>query len=142
MLKDELGRFQQVVNDAEGEVSQHRKQIELLKTEKEITLNEKEELNKQSKKYQDELCQLNARTLELQGTISALEARWQSSQSTIQLLQEELTEVTHQKEEAAAFARELQEATARAEEEQLQQQALWQREKELMVQELESSRER
>ncbi|XP_030052142.1 ninein-like protein isoform X2 [Microcaecilia unicolor] len=142
MLKDELGRFQQVVNDAEGEVSQHRKQIELLKTEKEITLNEKEELNKQSKKYQDELCQLNARTLELQGTISALEARWQSSQSTIQLLQEELTEVTHQKEEAAAFARELQEATARAEEEQLQQQALWQREKELMVQELESSREK
>nr|XP_033794547.1 ninein-like protein [Geotrypetes seraphini]XP_033794548.1 ninein-like protein [Geotrypetes seraphini]XP_033794549.1 ninein-like protein [Geotrypetes seraphini] len=59
ILKDELGRFQQVVNDAEGEISQHRKQIEQLKIEKEKALNEKEELNKQVEQLEMQLEHMN-----------------------------------------------------------------------------------
>uniref|UniRef100_H3A0K9 Ninein like n=1 Tax=Latimeria chalumnae TaxID=7897 RepID=H3A0K9_LATCH len=139
-LKGKVGRFQEEIHNLETEVEKQRKQLEALKWDKEKAQHEMGSLNEQNKNYKDEMHLLNTRNLQLSGEISNLSAKLETCQNTIQLLHKRLEEVTHQKQEAALVTKQLQEASTKLEKEQIQEQSLWQREKEMMDQELKISR--
>ncbi|XP_074174100.1 ninein-like protein isoform X2 [Rhinolophus sinicus] len=73
-------------------LQQMRKEIEVLKKDKEKTSSEMEELNKQSQKCKDELSQLNQRVLQLGEEASTQQAQNEKNYVTIQLLTQQLEE--------------------------------------------------
>ncbi|XP_058142778.1 ninein-like protein isoform X2 [Dasypus novemcinctus] len=99
LLRSELGRNQQELEEVEKTNSAQRKEIEVLKRDKEQACSEMEELNKQSQKYKDELSQLNHRVLQLGGEASAYQAQNEKNQVTIQLLTQSLEHASHKEEE-------------------------------------------
>ncbi|XP_067388958.1 ninein-like protein isoform X2 [Emydura macquarii macquarii] len=141
LLRNKLERFQQEVEDAEEASNKQREQIYELQSEKEKTLAEREELNQMNKKYKQEISQLNARTLQLSSQLSDLGLQSETSHRTIQLLKQRLAETVSRKEEEAAVAKQLQETSSKLELEYSQHQSAWQRERELLTQQLRASRE-
>ncbi|XP_073196064.1 ninein-like protein isoform X10 [Lepidochelys kempii] len=142
LLRSKLGRFQQEVEDVEEASNKQRKQIDELQREKETVLSETEELNQLNKTYKQEICRLNARTLQLSSQLSDLSLQSETSHSTIQLLNQRLAQTVSQKEEEAAVAKQLQATSSKLELEYGQHQSAWQRERELLQQQLRESREK
>nr|XP_048698201.1 ninein-like protein isoform X3 [Caretta caretta] len=142
LLRSKLGRFQQEVEDVEEASNKQRKQIDELQREKETVLSETEELNQLNKTYKQEMCRLNARTLQLSSQLSDLSLQSETSHSTIQLLNQRLAQTVSQKEEEAAVAKQLQATSSKLELEYGRHQSAWQRERELLQQQLRESREK
>ncbi|CAM4554787.1 unnamed protein product [Caretta caretta] len=142
LLRSKLGRFQQEVEDVEEASNKQRKQIDELQREKETVLSETEELNQLNKTYKQEICRLNARTLQLSSQLSDLSLQSETSHSTIQLLNQRLAQTVSQKEEEAAVAKQLQATSSKLELEYGRHQSAWQRERELLQQQLRESREK
>ncbi|XP_075452440.1 ninein-like protein isoform X9 [Ascaphus truei] len=141
LLRSKLERFQQEVSDIQDINKRQRKQVEDLKMEKVKAVSDLELLNKQIQKHRDEMCQLNAQSLQLSGTVSDVSAQNVGYQDSIQQLTSRLEEVTQQKGEEAAAAEQLQEMLNALEREKLQQQSVWQREREQLGHELQMSKE-
>lgn len=76
----------------QNKLQQIRKEIEVLKKDKEKACSEMEELNKQSQKCKDELSQLNHRVLQLGEEASTQQAQNEKNYITIQLLTQRLEE--------------------------------------------------
>ncbi|XP_075452433.1 ninein-like protein isoform X3 [Ascaphus truei] len=143
-LKDKLLELEDLVRELERETrasQDDRKQVEDLKMEKVKAVSDLELLNKQIQKHRDEMCQLNAQSLQLSGTVSDVSAQNVGYQDSIQQLTSRLEEVTQQKGEEAAAAEQLQEMLNALEREKLQQQSVWQREREQLGHELQMSKE-
>lgn len=96
----------------------------------------------QNKTYKQEICRLNARTLQLSSQLSDLSLQSETSHSTIQLLNQRLAQTVSQKDEEAAVAKQLQATSSKLELEYGQHQSAWQRERELLQQQLRESREK
>ncbi|XP_058881040.1 LOW QUALITY PROTEIN: ninein-like protein [Acipenser ruthenus] len=141
-LKVKLAMFQQEVQKLEVDVNRQRKQTEQRKSEQEKEQSEAELLFKENTRYRNEVFEISTRNLQLSSENADLNAKLKADQSTIQLLNERLAQISLQKEEEAVVTRQLQEASGRLEREQLQQQSGWQRDKELMEQELQISKEK
>ncbi|KAK6489830.1 ninein-like protein [Huso huso] len=141
-LKGKLAICQQDVQKLEVDVNRQRKQTEQMKSEKEMMQSEVKLLFKENTRYRDEVFEISTRNLQLSSENADLNAKIKADQSTIQLLNERLAQISLQKEEEAVVTRQLQEASGRLEREQLQQQSGWQRDKELMEQELQISKEK
>lgn len=92
VLKNELGRIQQ---ELEAASEAQRKQMGVLKRDKEKACTEVEELNRQSQKYKDELSQLHHRVLQLEEEASAQQTQHEKNCATIQLLTQRLEEAGH-----------------------------------------------
>ncbi|XP_075452439.1 ninein-like protein isoform X8 [Ascaphus truei] len=143
-LKDKLLELEDLVRELERETrasQDDRKQVEDLKMEKVKAVSDLELLNKQIQKHRDELCQLNAQSLQLSGTVSDVSAQNVGYQDSIRQLTSRLKAVTQQKGEEAAAAEQLQEMLNALEREKLQQQSVWQREREQLGHELQMSKE-
>ncbi|XP_051690398.2 ninein-like protein isoform X1 [Oryctolagus cuniculus] len=95
VLKTELGRIQQELEAAENASEAQRKQMGVLKRDKEKACTEVEELNRQSQKYKDELSQLHHRVLQLEEEASAQQTQHEKNCATIQLLTQRLEEAGH-----------------------------------------------
>ncbi|GAB5569484.1 ninein-like protein isoform X3 [Prionailurus iriomotensis] len=100
LLKNELGRIQQELEAAEKTNDAQRKEIEILKRDKEKACSEMEELNKQvrSQKCKDEVSQLNHKILQLGEEASVHQAQDEKNLINIQLLTQRLEEAGHQEE--------------------------------------------
>ncbi|XP_025120334.2 ninein-like protein isoform X4 [Bubalus bubalis] len=92
LLKNELGRIQQELEASEGTEAAQRKEIEVLKRDKEKACSEMEELCTQSQKCRDELSQLNHRVLQLGEEASTHQTQSEKSPATVQLLIHRLEE--------------------------------------------------
>uniref|UniRef100_A0A5F9D152 Ninein-like protein n=1 Tax=Oryctolagus cuniculus TaxID=9986 RepID=A0A5F9D152_RABIT len=96
VLKTELGRIQQELEAAENASEVQRKQMGVLKRDKEKACTEVEELNRQvNQKYKDELSQLHHRVLQLEEEASAQQTQHEKNCATIQLLTQRLEEAGH-----------------------------------------------
>ncbi|XP_059934166.1 ninein-like protein isoform X2 [Mesoplodon densirostris] len=91
-LKNELARIQQELDAAERTEAAQRKEVEVLKREKEKACSEMEELCTQSQKCKDELSQLNHRVLQLGEEASTHQAQSKKNHITVQLLTQRLEE--------------------------------------------------
>uniref|UniRef100_A0A7M4EZJ3 Ninein-like protein n=1 Tax=Crocodylus porosus TaxID=8502 RepID=A0A7M4EZJ3_CROPO len=96
----------------------------------------------QNERYKQDISQLNAETCQLSSELSAFHHQNEANHQMIQLLNQRLADVTSQKEDEATVSKRLQEAFAKCEQEHWQQQLVWQRERELLEQDLRSSREK
>ncbi|XP_078086315.1 ninein-like protein [Mustelus asterias] len=141
-LKRKMVRFHQEFQDLEGQVNEQRKQVEQLKNEKECKLREFEELQKRNKQYVAEIAQLNSKNLQLSDQNSQFSAKVDANQNSIRLLHTRLAELSQQKDEVVCVTRQLQETSSRLEKEHVQQQSVWEREKQLMEQELQETKEK
>ncbi|XP_019371715.1 PREDICTED: ninein-like protein isoform X5 [Gavialis gangeticus] len=142
LLKNKLGRLQQEVQAAEEASNKHRKLIEELQREKEEACSSVQELTELNERYKQDISQLNAGTCQLSSELSAFHHQNEANHQMIQLLNQRLADVTSQKEDEATVGKRLQEAFAKCEQEHWQQQLVWQRERELLEQDLRSSREK
>ncbi|XP_036402631.1 ninein-like protein [Megalops cyprinoides] len=141
-LKDRIALLQQDVQRLEEEVDRKKKKLEELDKEHEKNREEVEKVYKENTKYREEVLELSARNLRLSGENAELSARLRADQGAVQLLTERLSQLTREQEEGASEARQLQEAASRQEREQLQLQASWQRERELLETELRTAKEK
>ncbi|XP_069352106.1 ninein-like protein [Eulemur rufifrons] len=91
-LKNDLGRIQQELEAAESTNDAQRREIEVLKRDKEKACFDVEELSKQSQKYKDQLSQLNYSVLQLGEEASTHQAQNEENRITIQLLTQSLEE--------------------------------------------------
>uniref|UniRef100_UPI00398E842F ninein-like protein isoform X2 n=1 Tax=Pristiophorus japonicus TaxID=55135 RepID=UPI00398E842F len=137
-LKRKVARFDQEFRDLEGKVSEQRKQVERLKDDRECRQKEFEELQK---RYTTEIVQLNSKNLQLSNQNSQCSAKVDATQNSIQLLNTRIAELSQQKEEVVRITRQLQETSSRLEKDHLQQQSVWEREKELKEKELQATKE-
>uniref|UniRef100_A0AAA9TH30 Ninein-like protein n=1 Tax=Bos taurus TaxID=9913 RepID=A0AAA9TH30_BOVIN len=93
LLKNELGRIQQELEASERTEAAQRKDIEVLKRDKEKACSEMEELRTQvNQKCRDELSQLNHRVLQLGEEASTHQTQSEKSPVTVQLLTHRLEE--------------------------------------------------
>ncbi|XP_039593960.1 ninein-like protein isoform X1 [Polypterus senegalus] len=141
-LKSKLESLQCDIQKCEVETNKQRKQSERLKSEKDKLQQEREQLFQENTRYREEVFDISSRNLKLSSENADLSSRVESQLGAIQLLNERLGEITRQKDEEAAVARQLQESSAQLERERLQQQSAWQRERELIEEELGISREK
>ncbi|XP_060687697.1 ninein-like protein isoform X2 [Hemiscyllium ocellatum] len=141
-LKREMAKFQQEFRDLEGEVNEQRKQVEHLQDERERRCRESEELQKQNKQYVAEIAQLNSKNVQLSNQNSLFSAKVEANQQSIQMLSTRLAELSQQKEEVVSVTRQLQKTSSRLEKEHFQQQSVWEKEKELMQQELQAAKKK
>ncbi|XP_048456888.1 ninein-like protein [Rhincodon typus] len=141
-LKRKVAKFHQEFQDLEGEVNEGRKQVEHLKDERECSQRESEELQKRNKQYVAEIAQLNSKNLQLSNQNSLFSAKVDANQHSIQMLNARLAELSQQKEEVVSVNKQLQETSSRLEKEHFQQQFVWEKEKELMQQELQATKEK
>ncbi|XP_016074549.1 PREDICTED: ninein-like protein isoform X2 [Miniopterus natalensis] len=98
VLKNELARIQQELESTEQTNDAQRKEIEVLKRDKEKACCEMEELSEQSQKCKDELFQLSHRVLQLGEEASTQQAQTEKNCITIQLLTQRLEEAGHREE--------------------------------------------
>ncbi|XP_017658219.1 ninein-like protein isoform X2 [Nannospalax galili] len=89
-LKSDLERIQLELEAAEGRNEAQRKEIEVLKRDKEKASFELDELSTQTQKYKNELSQLSCRILQLVGDTSVHQAQKEKNHIAIQLLMERL----------------------------------------------------
>ncbi|XP_060253155.1 ninein-like protein isoform X4 [Ovis aries] len=92
LLKNELGRIRQELEASERTEAAQRKEIEVLKRDKEKACSEMEELCTQSQKCRDELSQLNHRVLQLGEEASTHQTQSEKDHITVQLLTHRLEE--------------------------------------------------
>ncbi|XP_045384806.1 ninein-like protein isoform X4 [Lemur catta] len=92
LLKNDLGRIQQELEAAESTNDAQRREIEVLKRDKEKACFDVEELSKQSQKYKHQLSQLNHSVLQLGEEASTHQAQNEENRITIQLLTQSLEE--------------------------------------------------
>ncbi|MBN3317838.1 NINL protein, partial [Atractosteus spatula] len=142
-LKDRLSALQQDSQKLEVDVNRKRKQLEQMTSEKETIQAKSELISQEASEFQSRLCReevmdLSNRNLQLSSENAELTSQIRADQSAIQLLSERLAEASRQTGEEAAVAGQLREAVARLEGEQ----AGWQRQRELMEQELRAAREK
>ncbi|XP_077807208.1 ninein-like protein isoform X24 [Macaca mulatta] len=93
LLKNDLGRVRQELEAAESTHNAQRKEIEVLKKDKEKACSEMEVLTRQNQNYKDQLSQLNDRVLQLGQEASTHQAQSEEHRVTIQLLTQSLEEV-------------------------------------------------
>ncbi|XP_078412768.1 ninein-like protein [Cetorhinus maximus] len=141
-LKRKMAKFHQEFQDLEGKVNEQRKQVEQLKNDRECRQREFEELQKWNKQYMAEIAQLNSKNLQLGNQNSQFSAKVDANQNSIRLLNTRLAELSQQKDEVVSVTRQLQETSNRLEKEHFQQQSAWEREKQLMEQELQATKEK
>ncbi|XP_043552355.1 ninein-like protein isoform X2 [Chiloscyllium plagiosum] len=141
-LKREMAKFHQEFRDLEGEVNEQRKQVEHLQDERERRRRESEELQKQNKQYVAEIAQLNSKNVQLSNQNSLFSAKVEANQQSIQMLSTRLAELSQQKEEVVSVTRQLQKTSSKLEKEHFQQQSIWEKEKELMQQELQATKKK
>ncbi|KAG9344509.1 hypothetical protein JZ751_011179 [Albula glossodonta] len=141
-LKDRLTMMQEDAQRLEEEVDRKRKKLEEQDKEHEENREEVERVYKENAKYREEVLELSTRNLRLSGENAELSARLRADQGAVQLLTERLAQVSREQEESDSTARQLQEVTGRMEREQLQLQAGWRREKELLEADLCSTKEK
>ncbi|XP_051775082.1 ninein-like protein isoform X3 [Erpetoichthys calabaricus] len=141
-LKSKLESLQCDIQKCEVETNKQRKQSERLKSEKDKLQQEREQLFQENTRYRGEVFDISSRNLKLSSENVDLSSRVESQLGAIQLLNERLGEITRQKDEEAAVTRQLEESSAQLERERLQQQSAWQRERELIEEELHISREK
>ncbi|XP_073930296.1 ninein-like protein isoform X3 [Castor canadensis] len=101
-METKLLQLEDVVQVLEKEAysrENNRKEIEVLKRDKEKACFEMEELNTQSQKYKDELSQFNCRVLQLEAEASTHQAEKEKNQVAIQLLMQRLEEAGLQEEQ-------------------------------------------
>ncbi|KAM4842475.1 ninein-like protein isoform 1-T2 [Thomomys bottae] len=92
LLQTDLRNIQQELEAAENTNGAQRKEIEVLKRDKEKACFEMEKLNTQIQNYKDELSQLNCRVLQLEGDTSTHQAQKEKHHVAIQLLMQRLEE--------------------------------------------------
>uniref|UniRef100_A0A8C6E0E3 Ninein-like protein n=1 Tax=Moschus moschiferus TaxID=68415 RepID=A0A8C6E0E3_MOSMO len=93
LLKNELGRIRQELEASERTETAQRKEIEVLKRDKEKACSEMQELCTQvNQKCRDELSQLNHRVLQLGEEASTHQAQSEKNQVAVQLLTHRLEE--------------------------------------------------
>ncbi|XP_006163656.1 ninein-like protein isoform X1 [Tupaia chinensis] len=92
LLKTNLERIQQELAAAESTSDAQRKDMEVLKRDKEKACFDMEALSEQNQKYKEELSQLNHRVLQLGEEASAHQAQNEKNHETIQLLTQDLEE--------------------------------------------------
>ncbi|MEE6474830.1 hypothetical protein FKM82_010509 [Ascaphus truei] len=131
-------QLQEMLNALEREKLQ---QHSVWQREREQLGHELQMSKEEVQKHRDELCQLNAQSLQLSGTVSDVSAQNVGYQDSIRQLTSRLKAVTQQKGEEAAAAEQLQEMLNALEREKLQQQSVWQREREQLGHELQMSKE-
>nr|XP_015218259.1 PREDICTED: ninein-like protein isoform X5 [Lepisosteus oculatus] len=137
-LKDRLSALQQDSQKLEVDVNRKRKQLEQMTSEKETIQAKSELISQENTRCREEMMDLSNRNLQLSSENAELTSQIRAEQSAIQLLSERLAEASRQTGEEAAVAGQLREAVARLEGEQ----AGWQRQRELMEQELRAAREK
>ncbi|XP_031512380.1 ninein-like protein isoform X8 [Papio anubis] len=93
LLKNDLGRVRQELEAAESTHNAQRKEIEVLKKDKEKACSEMEVLTRQNQNYKDQLSQLNDRVLQLGQEASTHQSQSEEHRVTIQLLTQSLEEV-------------------------------------------------
>ncbi|XP_070935871.1 ninein-like protein isoform X7 [Macaca nemestrina] len=93
LLKNDLGRVRQELEAAESTHNAQRKEIEVLKKDKEKACSEMEVLTRQNQNYKDQLSQLNDRVLQLGQEASTHQAQSEEHRVTIQLLTQSLEEM-------------------------------------------------
>ncbi|XP_063774186.1 ninein-like protein isoform X5 [Pseudophryne corroboree] len=123
-LRNKVERLQQEVLSLEDANKTYRGQVEELKKEADVTHSKLEELSQQHHECQGELSRLNTQHKE-----------------TIQQLNSKLEELTEQKDEASNALVKLQETINDLNNEKLQQQSDWQRERQQLGQELRLSKQ-
>uniref|UniRef100_A0A8C8Z4C6 Ninein-like protein n=1 Tax=Prolemur simus TaxID=1328070 RepID=A0A8C8Z4C6_PROSS len=99
LLKNDVGRIQRELEAAESTNDAQRREIEVLKRDKEKACFDVEELSKQSQKYKDQLSQLNHSVLQLGEEASTHQAQNEENRITIQLLTQSLEEAGHRGEQ-------------------------------------------
>ncbi|XP_063104667.1 ninein-like protein isoform X5 [Cavia porcellus] len=124
LLKSDLERIQQELGAAEHMSNQQRREIEVLKRDKEKACSEMDELSIQNQKYKNEVLQLNCRVLQLEGVASAHQAQNEENLATAQLLTQRLQEASRQEEQQEEEPRDTMEGQA-GEMEQLLQKLDW-----------------
>ncbi|MBN3297082.1 NINL protein, partial [Amia calva] len=140
-LKDQLSALQEHVQKLNVDLNRKTKELEQVMSEMEKKQSDVELVYKENARYRAEVLEMSNRNLQLSSENAELNSHIKADQGAIQLLNERLAEVSLQKGEEAALTRQLQEASARLQREQLQQEASWQRERELKDQELHLAKE-
>nr|XP_023415824.1 ninein-like protein isoform X1 [Cavia porcellus] len=108
LLKSDLERIQQELGAAEHMSNQQRREIEVLKRDKEKACSEMDELSIQNQKYKNEVLQLNCRVLQLEEVASAHQAQNEENLAAAQLLTQRLQEAARQEEQQCAQIRKLE----------------------------------
>ncbi|XP_048204632.1 ninein-like protein [Perognathus longimembris pacificus] len=99
LLQTDLRKLQQELETSENTNGAQRKEIEVLKRDKEKACFEMEKLNTQIQNYKDELSQLNCRVLQLEGDPSTQQARKEKRHAAMQLLMQRLEEAGRREEQ-------------------------------------------
>ncbi|XP_044148507.1 ninein-like protein isoform X3 [Bufo gargarizans] len=123
-LRNKVERFQQEILNLEDLNKKYRIQIEDFGRDTDEAHGELEDINKQNQEYQDELCRLNTQ-----------------HQEAIHNLDMKLEEISGQKDEANSALVKLQDAINGLEEEKLQQELSWQKEREHLEHELQITKQ-
>ncbi|XP_040285579.1 ninein-like protein isoform X4 [Bufo bufo] len=123
-LRNKVERFQQEILNLEDLNRKYRIQIEDFSRDTDEAHGKLEDINKQNQEYQDELCRLNTQ-----------------HQEAIHNLDMKLEEISGQKDEANSALVKLQDAINGLEEEKLQQELSWQKEREHLERELQISKQ-
>ncbi|XP_042522450.1 ninein-like protein isoform X3 [Dipodomys spectabilis] len=99
LLQTDLRKIQQELEAAENTNGAQRKEIEVLKRDKEKACFEMEKLNTQIQNYKDELSQINCRVLQLEGDTSTHQAWKEKRHVAIQLLMQRLEEASQREQQ-------------------------------------------
>ncbi|XP_069862724.1 ninein-like protein isoform X4 [Dipodomys merriami] len=99
LLQTDLRKIQQELEAAENTNGAQRKEIEVLKRDKEKACFEVEKLNTQIQNYKDELSQINCRVLQLEGDTSTHQAWKEKRHVAIQLLMQRLEEASQREQQ-------------------------------------------
>ncbi|XP_012882575.1 PREDICTED: ninein-like protein isoform X2 [Dipodomys ordii] len=99
LLQTDLRKIQQELEAAENTNGAQRKEIEVLKRDKEKACFEMEKLNTQIQNYKDELSQINSRVLQLEGDTSTHQAWKEKRHVAIQLLMQRLEEASQREQQ-------------------------------------------
>ncbi|KAG8544755.1 hypothetical protein GDO81_021966 [Engystomops pustulosus] len=123
-LRNKVERLQQEITNLDDLNKKYRIQIEDFCKETENAHGKLEDINKQNQEYQDELSRLNTQ-----------------HQAEIKNLKIKLEEITEQRDDASSSLAQIQEAINALEEEKLQQEMSWQKEREHLEHELQISKQ-
>ncbi|KAL0964315.1 hypothetical protein UPYG_G00322150 [Umbra pygmaea] len=141
-LNERLAMLQQEVQRLEEDVIKKKKKLDEVEQEHEENREEQERLHKENAEYREEVLNLSARNLQLSGENAELSSRLRADQGAVQMLTERLAKVSQELEERAAAASKHKETSAQLERERLHLQAVWQHDKELLEQELNTTKEK
>ncbi|KAM3606897.1 uncharacterized protein V6R79_025229 [Siganus canaliculatus] len=134
-LQQRLGLLDQQVQGLEDEVAKKRRRLEELDRDHERSREEEERLHRENSRYREEVLDLSNRNLQLSNHNAELSARLRGDQESIGMLRERLATVSKEQEEESASVRRLQD-------EMLQQQMVWTQEKQLLLKEVQTCKDK